>query len=150
MTDTETASVAPEVSGISFSVSQNLITVPPSRSMRDTRGGHAEHPADLTRRDLDPDAGEEADEDGARDEVGEEAEPRDPGEQQQHAADQGGQARETRPTAACPRLEAGDAERRDPRVHDRRRGRVAADDEVARRADQRERDRGGAGSCRGR
>ena len=111
--------------------------------------GHAEHAGELPERHLDADAGEEADEHGAGDEVGEEAEPRDARQDQQAAGDQRGEARERQPLVRVG-LQAGDAEAGDARVHDRRGGRVAADDEVARRAEQREGDRAAAGSCRGR
>ena len=65
ITESETASVASDVSGISFSVSQNLITVPLSWSSSTFGRGHAEHPRELAERHLDPDTREEADEHGA-------------------------------------------------------------------------------------
>ena len=49
MTDTETASVAPDVSGISFNVSQNLITVPPSLSNETLGEGTPSMPANWPR-----------------------------------------------------------------------------------------------------
>ena len=47
ITPTETASVAIDVSGISFSVSQNLITVPLRWSRLTDGRRHAEHPREL-------------------------------------------------------------------------------------------------------
>ena len=50
--------------------------------------GDAEHPADLTARDLDPDPGQEPDQHGPRQEVGDEAEPDQAGDDQEHAGHQ--------------------------------------------------------------
>ena len=69
---------------------------------------------------------------------GEEAEPRDPREEQQPAASSALRPGEGDPLRRV-RLEPGDPERRDSRVHDRRGRRVGADDQVPRRAEQRER-----------
>jgi len=85
----------------------------------------------LPHRDLDPDAREEADEHRARDEVGEEAEPRDPREQQEAARNQGSEAGICQPLVRVGR-EARDAEPGDAGVEDRGRRRVATDREVAR------------------
>ena len=52
----------------------------------------AEHAADLSDRDLHADAGEEPDQHRAREEVGEEAEARDPREQEEDAGEQGREA----------------------------------------------------------
>src|SRR5262245_19707338 len=95
------------------------------------RRRHAEHPIELAERDLDADAGQEADEHRPRDEVGEEAEPREPGEDEER----GGEERRKpgkRGPLWCVRLQTCDAERRDAGVEDRRRRRVAADDEMTR------------------
>ncbi len=98
---------------------------------------HAEHPAELAHRHLDPDAGQEADQDRPRDEVREEAEPRQPREEEKPAGEQRAHARQRKPLRRA-RLQTGDPEPGDPGEHDRGGGRVAADDEVARRTEDRE------------
>ena len=110
-TASETASVAPDVWPSSFSVSQNLIDRAARRG-RATRSatGRRACPPTCPMRDLDPDAGQEADENGARDEVGEEAEPREAREQRgtpPRAARSGSRARATGTcTAGDPRCRA--------------------------------------------
>ncbi len=53
------------------------------------RRGHAEHLRQLAHGDLDADAGQEAEQDGARQEVRQEPEPHDPREHQEHTGEQG-------------------------------------------------------------
>ena len=65
----------------------------------------AEHAAHLTARDLDADPGEEADQHGAREEVGEESEPEESGEQQEpagHECDERWPARRTATMRSSP------------------------------------------------
>ena len=109
ITASETASVASDVSGISFSVSQNLITVPLNWSRSTLGDATPSMPAELAQRHLDADAREEADEHRPRDEVRQEAELRDPREDQEAARDQRREARVREPLARA-RLQAGDAE----------------------------------------
>ena len=98
----------------------------------------SEHPADLAHRHLNADAGQEADEDGAREEVGEEAEPGDPSDEEEGRCEQRAEARERDPLRRRG-LEPRDAESRDPCVHDHGGRRIGADDEMPRRAEERER-----------
>ena len=123
-TTIETASVQPARVTDVLERAPQLLQRPPC-ALR-----NAEHAADLARSDLDADAGEEADEHGAREEVGEEAEMDEPSEDQIQRCQKSGKAGE------------GDVLRRSGRRHpgepgsqDRRGGGVGADDEVARRAE---------------
>ena len=111
------------------SVSQNLITVPLVRSSDTFGDGMPNRPAELAHRDLDPDAGEEADQT-----VREMKFARKPS--------RASRARSSRPAASSalrlarashcddPRLEPGDPEPGDAGEQDRRGGGVAADHEV--------------------
>ena len=128
-TPTETASVALLVSPMFWSVPPELLdSVPPGAA------GDAEHAADLAHRDLDADAGEEADQHAARQEVGQEPEPDEPGEDQHDA---GRPAPRRRPSATyCGRAGGGQAGQ--PGGQDGGGGRVGADDEVPGRPEQRE------------
>ena len=125
----ETTSVGTLVSvGIARSVFANFSSVVPAPGMIPNM------PADLAHRDLDPDAGQEADEDAARQEVGDEPELEQARGDERHAAHQRGQRREL---DVLGRL--GDRARREQAGgEDRRRRRVGTDDQVARRAEDRE------------
>ena len=107
-----------------------------SAELVDVDGGRwdAQHSRELPERDLDADARQEPDEHRPRDEVGEEAEPRNARHEQEDGGDEGAQAGVGEPLGR-PGSEAGDPERGDPREHDRGRGRVAAHDEMARRSE---------------
>ena len=88
-------------------------------------------PADLAHRDLDADAGQEADQHAARQEVGDEPEPEQARREEQDAAHEGGQTGQGDVLGR-----SGDGARRhEAGRQDRGRGRVGADDEVARRAE---------------
>ena len=93
MTDADTAIVAPEASGISLSVSKNLITGTAQLIEVDRGCGHAQHSGELPECHLDPDAGEEPDEHRGRDEVRQKAEPGDAREQEKAARDERREAR---------------------------------------------------------
>jgi hypothetical protein len=88
---------------------------------------------------LNPDAGQEADQDGTGDEVGQEAETGEAREEEEPRGEQSTEARKGEPLG-CVRLQPGDAQRGDARKEDRGGGRVAADDEMTRRAEDGERD----------
>ena len=98
--------------------------------------GDPEHAADLAHRDLDADAGQEADEHAARQEVGDEPELQEARDDEQRRRTSSAAS-----DAICDVLRrlgdrgpcASEAGRQD-----RRRRRVGADDEVARRAEERE------------
>jgi hypothetical protein len=107
-----------------------LITVPLARPAETLGDGTPSRRGELAHGDLDADSGEKADEDRPGDEVGEEAESRETGKEEQSGGDQRADAREGEPLARA-RLQTGDAQRRDSRVEDGRRGGVAADDEMA-------------------
>ena len=94
------------------------------------RGVDAEHPADLTARHLDADTGQEADEDRARQEVGEESEPDDACQQQHGGGDEGEQSCQRNVLIRPRGRHAGEAG-----SHDRGRRRVSPDDEVPRRSE---------------
>jgi len=87
--------------------------------------GETQHLPDLPRRDLDPDAGQEADQNRAGEEVGEEAEPDQPRQQQQDAGDQGGQTSQSDVAGRAGCRAAGQ-----PGGQDGRGGRVGADDKM--------------------
>ena len=139
-TPTETATVS------AFALA-DVLAAPRSLVERAARAaGHAEHPGHLAARDLDPDAGQEADQHRAREEVGEEA--------QAERAARGAAARPAR-IASIPASAtySDDPLRRHPARpggQDRRGRRVGADDEVARRPEHGEHRASGSGSCRGR
>ena len=96
--------------------------------------GHPEHAGDLLARDLDADARQEADEDGPRQEVGEEAQAREPREQEHRRGEDREHARERDVLRGPGGRQAGEA-----RGHDRRGRRIGADDEVPRGPEERER-----------
>ena len=84
-TPTVTPTVVQLTSAMSRSVASSLPNVPVNSCPTIVSAGllvDTEHAADLAARDLDADAGQEADQDGARQEVGEEAEADDAGEEQ--------------------------------------------------------------------
>ena len=95
--------------------------------------GDAEHPGDLAHRHLDADTGQEADQHRAREEVGEEAEPQQPRQEEEPGGDQREHPGERDVLRRAGRRHAGEAG-----GEDRRRRRVGADDEVPRRAEHRE------------
>ncbi len=87
---------------------------------RATAIGHPEHACHLTHRDLDADAGQEADEDAARQEIGDESELEDAGQQEDDTAHEGGEAGQggvfRRPGDRTGRDEAGREDRGGRRV----------------------------------
>ncbi len=95
----------------------------------------AEHPSEHGDADLDADAGEKADEGGARQEVGEEAQLEDPREQQEAGGQEGQHADQRHVFRARDRRHARKRARKD-----RRGGRVGRHDQMARRAEQGEAD----------
>ena len=93
-----------------------------------------EHPADLAHGDLDADTGQEADEHAAGQEVGDEAELEQARRDQQDRAHEGGERRHLDVLGGL----GGLAHCHQPGGQDRRRRRVRADDQVARRPEDRE------------
>ncbi len=93
---------------------------------------------ELAHGDLDADAGEEADEHGPRQEVGQEPEAQEAGQDEDDAHHEGGQAGQGDPLRRRDR----DAHGRDARVEDDCGRRVGTDHQVARRTEDGEEDEG--------
>ena len=100
------------------------------------RHGDAEHLAEHGDADLDADAGEESDEHGPRQEIGEESELEEPREQKQRGGEQRERADERHVPLAARRGHFGK-----PAGEDRRGRRVGRHDQVPRRSEDRERHR---------
>ena len=109
----------------------------------------AEHVRHLGDGHLHADAGQEPDQHGARQEVGQEAEAQEPGQQQQHAGHQRGHAGQRHPVRR-PGSEPDQAQPGQPGEQDGGGGRVGGHHQMARRPEQGEgQDRAAAG-CRAR
>ena len=100
----------------------------------------AEQAAELPQGHLDADAGEEADEDAVGEEVGDEPEPQEPGDDHEHAAHEGRESGHGDPLRGRGCAGGGDAAEADRQDGSRRR--VGTHDEVARRAEDGERQHG--------
>ena len=96
-------------------------------------GAHPEHVAELAGRHLDAHPGEEPHQHRAGEEVGQEAEPRQPGQQQKRGDQQRG-----RPCQLDVARRRGDGQARQPGGQDRGGRRVGPHDKVTRGAEQRE------------
>src|SRR5262249_35568528 len=138
-TPSETASVAPDVWPTSFSVSQNLTSVPLSRSRSTLGDSTPSMPANWPSATWIPDSGEKADQHRPGDEVRQEPESRQPREEEEAGGEQSAEACDCQPLRGV-RLEPRDPERCNPCEHDRGGCRVTADDEVPRRREDGERE----------